>query len=148
MASPVEVAVGAVRALELVDPPPSTLLLAEWVARMGQDLFYPPNVGGWNEGRSWLSSRSIVARPNFAEALVAGGLWNPTRVDPVDGLPARHGKAADLRQSVSWLAGLLWGDPAAAAVDQVIEAAGSAKTDRPRSWAAAQLLARPEFQLD
>jgi len=40
---PVEMVVGSVRALELIDPPPSTLLLAEWATRLGQDLFYPPN---------------------------------------------------------------------------------------------------------
>jgi uncharacterized protein (DUF1800 family) len=44
---PVEFVVGAARALELFDPPASTLLLADWCARLGQDLFYPPNVGGW-----------------------------------------------------------------------------------------------------
>ena len=39
------------RSLEVFRPPPSTLLLAEWSTRMGQDLFYPPNVGGWSGGR-------------------------------------------------------------------------------------------------
>ncbi len=45
--SPPEYVVGAVRVLGLFNPPPSTLLLAEWIGRMGQDLFYPPNVFGW-----------------------------------------------------------------------------------------------------
>ena len=54
--SPIEFVVSAVRALELFDPPPSMLLLAEWATRLGQDLFYPPNVGGWTGGRSWLSA--------------------------------------------------------------------------------------------
>ena len=148
VAGPVEFVVGALRALELTNPPPSTLLLAEWVARMGQDLFYPPNVGGWNEGRAWLSSRSIVARANFADALVAGELWSPTRNSPVEELPARHGKPADLNQSVAWLAGLLWGDPSAPAVHEVVEAAQMAKSTRPLSLAAAQLMARPEYQLE
>ncbi|HMF15114.1 MAG TPA: DUF1800 domain-containing protein, partial [Gemmataceae bacterium] len=42
---PVEYVVGSARALELFDPPSSTLVLAEWCGRLGQDLFYPPNVG-------------------------------------------------------------------------------------------------------
>ena len=50
VAAPPEYAVGAVRALECFTPPPSTLLLADWMARMGQELYYPPNVGGWAEG--------------------------------------------------------------------------------------------------
>ena len=48
---PVEFVVGTLHALDLCQPPPSTLLLAEWVTRMGQELFAPPNVGGWPEGR-------------------------------------------------------------------------------------------------
>jgi hypothetical protein len=41
--SPVEYVIGAARALELFEPPSSTLVLAEWCGRLGQDLFYPPN---------------------------------------------------------------------------------------------------------
>src|SRR5262249_31290769 len=48
---PVGFVVGGARALELFDPPSSTLVLAEWAGRLGQDLFYPPNVGGWPGGR-------------------------------------------------------------------------------------------------
>ena len=51
---PVEFVVGAARALELFDPAPSTLALADWSARMGQDVFDPPNVGGWPGGRAWV----------------------------------------------------------------------------------------------
>src|SRR5580692_9442693 len=35
--APPEYVIGAVRVLELFNPPPSTLLLAEWIGRMGQD---------------------------------------------------------------------------------------------------------------
>src|SRR5262249_20209243 len=41
---PAEFVVSSVRALEQLDPPPSTLLLADWITRIGHDLFYPPNV--------------------------------------------------------------------------------------------------------
>ena len=91
-------------ALEQCQPPPSTLLLADWATRMGQDLFYPPNVGGWPEGRSWLSFAGVIARANFAAALVEGRLWNsdyqpdlrraraaiarpPVWINPSSGLP-------------------------------------------------------------
>ena len=62
--------VGAVRALEMLDPAPSTPVLADWCGRLGQDLFYPPNVGGWPGGRSWITTRSAIGRANFAAALV------------------------------------------------------------------------------
>lgn len=39
------------------------------LALMGQDLFNPPNVKGWNEGRDWINSRTLLARVNFASLL-------------------------------------------------------------------------------
>jgi uncharacterized protein (DUF1800 family) len=70
--APVEFVAGAVRALGLFDPAPSTLALADWSARIGQDLFEPPNVGGWPTGRGWVHSRGLIARANYAAALVSG----------------------------------------------------------------------------
>ncbi|TWT94137.1 hypothetical protein Pla108_38490 [Botrimarina colliarenosi] len=102
--SPAQHAVETLRSLRLCDSPPSTLLVAEWITRMGQDLFYPPNVGGWNEGRSWLSTRTLVARANYANALAEGVLWrSPAEVDLSAGLPPGEGPIVDR------LALLLWG---------------------------------------
>ncbi|HEX3604908.1 MAG TPA: DUF1800 family protein [Candidatus Dormibacteraeota bacterium] len=42
-------------------------------AGMDQVLFDPPTVGGWPQNASWLSSSSLLARLNFAQALVARG---------------------------------------------------------------------------
>ena len=77
VSSPVEHIVGTVRSLEMLKTPPSTLILAEWCTRLGQDLFRPPNVGGWPGGRNWLTSRTIIGRANFAAALVEGNLSAP-----------------------------------------------------------------------
>ena len=144
---PVEYIVGALAALELRDPPPSTLLLAEWAARMGQDLFYPPNVGGWNKGRAWLASRTIVARANFASALAAGGLWHPAREPDLEDLLRRHREATDLDEGVSWFAKLFWGDASPSVVDEVVTAVDTADSLRPLSSTVALLLAHPESQL-
>jgi len=91
MSSPVEYIVGSLRALEMLDPPPSTLLLAEWTTRMGQALFYPPNVFGWPGGRSWLTTRTVISRANFATALIDGGLHNPVRPLDTVQLAKRYG---------------------------------------------------------
>jgi uncharacterized protein (DUF1800 family) len=92
---PVEFVVGAARALELFEPASSTLTLAAWTGRLGQDLFYPPNVGGWPGGRSWLTTRSLIGRANFAAALVAGReVGRPGPLDAL-GLARRHGQARD-----------------------------------------------------
>jgi uncharacterized protein (DUF1800 family) len=89
---PVEYVIGAARALELFDPPSSTLVLGEWCGRLGQDLFYPPNVGGWPGGRSWLTTRAVVGRANYAAALVDGILVG--RPGPMDAvaLAKKHGQ--------------------------------------------------------
>jgi hypothetical protein len=91
--SPVEYVVGAARALELFDPPSSTLVLAEWSGRLGQDLFYPPNVGGWPQGRSWLTTRAVLGRANYAAALIGGTrVGRPGPMDPL-ALARRHGQS-------------------------------------------------------
>ena len=85
---PVEFVAGTARLLELFDPAPSTLAMADWSARIGQDLFDPPNVGGWPTGKKWIHSRSLIARSNYAAALVAGP--NSGRSEPYD--PAAQAK--------------------------------------------------------
>jgi uncharacterized protein (DUF1800 family) len=42
------------------------------LANMGMSLFEPPNVGGWPTGGVWFSTGTMLARSNFASALVAG----------------------------------------------------------------------------
>lgn len=79
---PIEYVVGAVRALEMFDPPPSTLVLSEWTARLGQDLFYPPNVFGWPGGREWITTRAMIGRAAFASELARGSMRRPKK--PVD----------------------------------------------------------------
>ncbi len=106
---PVEFVVGAVRGLELLDPPPSTLVLADWSARLGQDLFNPPNVGGWPGGRSWLSARSLIGRANFAAALVEGrGVGREVPLDPI-ALARRNGRGHDGPDAVRFCAEVLTG---------------------------------------
>jgi uncharacterized protein (DUF1800 family) len=134
VSGPTAFVVGSARAFELFDPPPSTVLLAEWVRRLGQELFFPPNVAGWPGGRSWLSSRTIVARANFAAALVEGRLHAGSSGDAPElmRLAARHGRAKD---ALAFFSELLIG--------RRLDAA----TGGPFNRAVALLLARPEAQL-
>jgi uncharacterized protein (DUF1800 family) len=108
---PVEYVVGVARALERFDPPPSSLLLGEWSARLGQDLFYPPNVGGWPGGRDWLTTQAIIGRANYAAALVEGQL--SARPVPLDALTLAqgHGRGRDLEDVLTFFTELLTGRP-------------------------------------
>jgi uncharacterized protein (DUF1800 family) len=110
--SPVEFVVGTARALGLFDPAPSTLAMADWAARMGQDIFEPPNVGGWPGGRAWIHTRGLAARANYAAALLAG----PDAGRPVpyeaEALPKKHGFGTGAEAILTYHHRLLFGtDP-------------------------------------
>jgi uncharacterized protein (DUF1800 family) len=143
---PVEFVVGPVRALELLEPPPSTLVLADWSARLGQDLFYPPNVGGWPGGRSWLTTRALIGRANYASALVDGqGVGRP---DSVDALALAQGRGRD--ELIAHVAGLLLGgEPGPKWHDRIAGALGpqSAWGPEPARRAVALILSCPEAQI-
>jgi uncharacterized protein (DUF1800 family) len=104
---PAEYIVGAVRALELFDPPPSTTVLAEWMAALGQDLFEPPNVFGWAGGRSWMNTRSLIARGNFAQRLAEGALQNSSAPPDWPALAQRRGCGASADDFARFLARVL-----------------------------------------
>ncbi len=146
--SPVEFTIGATVALGRMDTPPSTLVLADWIARLGQDLFYPPNVGGWPGGRSWLSSRSLIGRANFASALVEGlPVGIPAAID-ARALADRQGKPCDRAGVIDAVATLLLGaDAASASRNGIARACGSGPEDAANRRAIALVLASPEAQL-
>jgi uncharacterized protein (DUF1800 family) len=106
---PVEFIVGAARALEMFDPAPSTLALADWCARMGQDVFEPPNVGGWPGGRAWVGARTMIARANFATALIDGAnAGRSAAYEPTD-MVKKYGKPMDANSVIAFHAQLLLG---------------------------------------
>ncbi len=151
---PVEYVVGAARALEMLEPSPNTLVLAEFAANLGHNLFYPPNVGGWPGGRAWISTRSAIGRHNYAVALVGGG--DVGRAEPLDalGLAKRHGRGADLESLIAFASELLTGAaPEAAARDRLLTALGRGPGGGPSAdpetarRAVALVLASPEAQL-
>src|SRR5262249_47925686 len=78
--SPVEVALGAVQAL---DGRISTRLIGAELAAMGQNLFFPPNVKGWDGARDWVNPSRLLARWNFAMKLTgARGGVHGSHIDP------------------------------------------------------------------
>jgi uncharacterized protein (DUF1800 family) len=63
IASPVEFAVGAIRTLNVRWSAPEVV---EFLARMDQRLFAPPNVKGWDGEQKWINSSTWAARVDFA----------------------------------------------------------------------------------
>lgn len=59
--SPVDLTVGLLRCL---DGSTNSYQLAEELRQLGQGLFYPPNVKGWEGGRTWINSSTLLGRAN------------------------------------------------------------------------------------
>ncbi|HXS68238.1 MAG TPA: DUF1800 domain-containing protein [Candidatus Polarisedimenticolia bacterium] len=70
--SPTQWLVGSVRMLECELPPP--LVSTNLLRSLGQDLFAPPNVKGWDGGLAWITTNNLLARYNQAAMLAQGDM--------------------------------------------------------------------------
>lgn len=77
--SPVQWLIGSVRMLECDLPP--TALSWGMMRQLGQDLFAPPNVKGWDGGITWITTNTLLTRYNDAQALVEGSVPPLTAAD-------------------------------------------------------------------
>ena len=68
--SPTQLVVGAVRSLGT--PVRDLGLLADALKRMGQELFLPPSVKGWDGGRAWVNTSTMFDRQNILAYLLTG----------------------------------------------------------------------------
>jgi len=115
--SPIELMVHAARAIG--DSQLSRLIAAAG-SGMGQTLFDPPDVGGWPNNESWISSNTVIERVNFVTAALAQAKSLPLSRDA----------------AIHQLDGVV-GTQTAALLDQA--------TDERTRWFVT--LASPEFQL-
>jgi uncharacterized protein (DUF1800 family) len=143
--SPCDFCVGALRATRARASP---LAAARACADMGQSLFAPPNVKGWDGHRGWITSRSMLVRSRFAESLSFGGGGLAAHLDP-DFLVPREVRA-DPERLVGALADALLQAPITAeTLDRLVEFARSrdAGTGEPRLRALSfLLLSSPDAQ--
>jgi uncharacterized protein DUF1800 len=68
--SPVQLVAGALKQLRAEVTPPVALNLA--LRQMGQLPLDPPNVAGWDGGRHWINTTTLLARYNFSLLLLEG----------------------------------------------------------------------------
>jgi hypothetical protein len=137
--SPVEFVAGVHRLLGIERINPAELGA---LGRMGQVLFRPPSVKGWDGGAAWLNSQSLLARENFASALLdsqplpQGEGWPPPEAAP--GVAAR-----------TFVETILQGDASPAALAGLEAYLDGGGLPRERLRGAAYLtLAMPAFQLN
>lgn len=77
--SPAELVVGAVRSLGT--PVRDLGILNDAMDLMGQSLFFPPSVKGWDGERSWINTSTLFVRQNLLNFLLTGK--TPTGYDPL-----------------------------------------------------------------
>jgi uncharacterized protein (DUF1800 family) len=77
--SPVQWLVGTARMLQCDLPP--TFISAAMLRSLGQDLFAPPNVKGWDGGMSWITTNTLLTRYNDAATLVQGSMQQLSAAD-------------------------------------------------------------------
>ena len=156
--SPVDFALGIVRALEGNVGP---LALATSLESLGQVLFAPPSVKGWDGGPAWLNAQTLLFRQNLALALTSTEDTRfGRRCDPSATL-AKHGRAGDEASVDFFLALFLQSDAAPDARARLLaDLSASAKAKYPPYWSADDVAAHrmrtlahlvltlPEFQLD
>jgi uncharacterized protein (DUF1800 family) len=147
--SPVEFTVGTIRALEITNPTVQTSTLAEACQRMGQSLFAPPSVAGWEWGAPWINSTAMLARDNLVLGLLSP--QDPAlgqRLEPA-GLGAKH-KFVTRDQKARFLLDLLVQDAfEPRAREPIIQAATAKGTDDDAAMrnALRLVLTAPEYQL-
>ena len=67
---PVQWLIQTTKTLEI--PLPDAVVIENSMTSLGQVLFAPPNVKGWDGGRAWISASSLLYRYNLAAYLLSG----------------------------------------------------------------------------
>ncbi len=105
--SPVQLVVGLHRDLGLKNP--DYAYLASALGSMGQDLFEPPSVFGWQAGRAWITTSRVLGRYNvLAEILQQRPRGGQKGVDVVGTLLGgkqfqNHAEVVDYLANNSWI---------------------------------------------
>jgi uncharacterized protein (DUF1800 family) len=147
--SPTEFAVSAIRQMGLA--PANLSTVPPQLTLLGQELFNPPNVGGWAGGPSWINATTMLGRFNFASELT-GDLGNTTvsTFDPAILLQAS--RARSMKQLASYIAGMLGVNPGTPTAQALAAYAGAGSVERPDILTKVRglvhlTLASPEFQV-
>jgi uncharacterized protein (DUF1800 family) len=157
--SPVELVVGAVRSLGT--PTRDLSLLIDAMDLMGQDLFYPPSVKGWDGGRAWINTSTLFVRQNILAYLLTGK--RPKGKDPLadsqkfdgtallaDLAKAEPGAEKDPRKVAGYLLPFAIGSAPTDAAESLVGLANKAGGTVTPDVVTAMLLlitAMPEYQL-
>jgi len=141
--SPVELAVGWMRTLNC-----STNLgfLADRLKTIGQAVLFPPNVKGWEGGRAWINSSTLVGRANLIYELIQNEM---TRFDRGTFQEfVKNNNVSDSVQFSNWFANHFFVEELSIAEKDHIQR--SFKASSPDRWASQTMIylaSRPKIHL-
>ena len=147
--SPVELGVGLLRALQAST---NLVRLAQALSDSGQGLFFPPNVKGWEGGRTWINSAALLGRANLVRQTLLASETNFEKAGGSLATAAERSGATTSDSILDWLLDLLVAMPipaeARAALMDLLDSRDG-PTDRNRRIidVVIALGAMPEFQV-
>lgn len=92
--SPVDLLVGTIRTIPY--PRENTTKMVNLCRLLGQKLFDPPNVKGWEGGDNWISTQTLLVRTSYLAKVSRGNLNVRVKTGP-------HIKARDNKEMLEWL---------------------------------------------
>ena len=156
--SPVQLIVQSIRSLGT--PTREIRALVQAGDLMGQQLFQPPSVKGWDGGRSWINTATMFVRQNLVVYLVTGRRpaafdWDPSEMAYDCSALLAHlrdsGGGVDPHEAVRGLATFALGGPPArerlVQLDEFLGSLGGTVTDDRVKALLCLIGAMPEFQL-
>ena len=158
----VELAVGMIKQLGLEFEQDIALLFLQ--RALGQQLFNPPNVAGWPDGKNWIDNASLMLRLNLAQSILAATQFDfRTKADLEDRQNNGQGRRLSAKANITalhqWLSSMpiqqQWTSlatyllPTAPSVStQLMDKYTSAKNPEERIvQMAIRLMSLPEYQL-
>jgi len=141
--SPVELLVGLLRAL---DGSANVRVLADASDQLGQAVFRPPSVKGWDGGRAWINSATLLGRANSVRRLLNDENTRFGRGGLVE--LARRFDQSEPSRFVRWLATLLLAVPLPSDVErQLVRLAERGEQETNFREVLYSMATLPEFQL-
>lgn len=141
--SPVEFGIGFASCLKVST---NNFTLASRLEELGQGLFYPPSVKGWDGGRTWINSSTLLGRSNFIQELLAN---DKSRFDKMEFKEYLESQGiASTTDLITYFEDLFFAtEIPSAARERIRKLAGESGSAQALETTAQALCTLPEFQL-
>ena len=133
--SPAELVIGSAIAM---GGKPNMAFLRESMAKMGQNILFPPNVKGWDGEKAWINSNTVLVRFNYGMTIATqrnpGGNEPMARQNDLE-TPLKAMEIKTANQVIDAYARLfLDGRLPAGARDKLIDYMNRDRNDQPKPW--------------